>query len=426
MFSAFFPRPGVFFLSGLVWAIVCIAAWYAGARDLGPTLSLGRLIGSPFPAPLFDGAGTEAQAVHAAALEAAGTFWFWQYQIMVYAAFIAWWMIRHPHPWSRWSVAGTAGILFVAWFLVQLDVMINEWFGEFYDLVQRALAGEEVGTGAYYATLATFLQIALVYVVVAVLNNFFTSHYVFRWRTAMNDRYMGMWSDVRHIEGASQRVQEDTMRFARIMETLGTRFMDSVLTLIAFIPILWGLSEFVTRLPLVGEVPQALVFVALLWSAFGTGILALAGIRLPGLEFRNQRVEAAYRKELVLGEDYEDRAQPPTVRELYGNVRRNYFTLFLNYLYFDIARFTYLQAGAIVPYIALGPSIVAAGFTLGVMQQIIRAFGRVEDSFQYLVRNWSTIVELMSIYKRLAAFEAQIRGEQLSGIELEPDTSPTG
>jgi peptide/bleomycin uptake transporter len=38
----------------------------------------------------------------------------------------------------------------------------------------------------------------------------------------------------------------------------------------------------------------------------GTGLLAV-GIKLPGLEFKNQRVEAAYRKELVYGEDDEPR-----------------------------------------------------------------------------------------------------------------------
>ena len=55
---------------------------------------------------------------------------------------------------------------------------------------------------------------------------------------------------------------------------------------------------------------------------FGTVFLATVGIKLPGLEFKNQRVEAAYRKELVYGEDDETRAKPPTLAELFGNVRR--------------------------------------------------------------------------------------------------------
>ena len=74
----------------------------------------------------------------------------------------------------------------------------------------------------------------------------------------MNDYYTGLWSRVRHIEGASQRVQEDTMRFSSIMESLGVSLVDSVMTLIAFLPILWVLSAHVKELPVVGEVAHAL------------------------------------------------------------------------------------------------------------------------------------------------------------------------
>ncbi len=209
------------------------------------------------------------------------------------------------------------------------------------------------------------------------------------------------------------------MRFAQTVETLGASLVDALMTLIAFLPILWVLSAQVKELPLIGEVPQALVLVAVIWALVGTVLLAVAGIRLPGLEFRNQRVEAAYRKELVLGEDVAGRAEPPTLHALFLNVRANYFRLYLNYLYFNIVRYGYLQAGVLVPYIALAPSIVAGGLTLGVMQQIIRAFGRVEGSFQYLVNSWTTIVSLISIYKRLRAFEAMMRDEPLGAIEAE-------
>ena len=40
---------------------------------------------------------------------------------------------------------------------------------------------------------------------------------------------------------------------------------------------------------------------------FGTVLLMVVGNKLPGLQFNNQKVEAAYRKELVYGEDYEER-----------------------------------------------------------------------------------------------------------------------
>jgi peptide/bleomycin uptake transporter len=211
------------------------------------------------------------------------------------------------------------------------------------------------------------------------------------------------------------------MRFSSIMESLGVSLVDSVMTLIAFLPILWMLSAHVKALPVVGEISHALVWVALIWSVFGTALLALVGVRLPGLEFKNQRVEAAYRKELVYGEDNANRATPPVLKDLFTDVRKNYFRLYFNYLYFNVARYSYLQVGVLVPYIALGPTIIAGGFTLGIMQQILRAFGRVADSFQYLVSSWTTIVELLSIYKRLKAFELAIANQPLPSIEQVPD-----
>jgi peptide/bleomycin uptake transporter len=412
MFASFFPNPKIFFPGAVLWTALSMALWYAAARELGSQFSLGGLIGLPYPPANADAANV--------AVEIARNLWLYQYMIMSGGLFVGLMRWLLPHPWFWWSVGVSALIVFLIWFSVQLDVMINTWFGTFYNMVQQALAKPNAVTqGEFFAQLATFGAIAGVYIATAVLSAFITSHYVFRWRTAMNDYYVANWHRLRHIEGASQRIQEDTQRFAETVEGLGASLIDALLTLIAFVPILWALSVHVKALPLVGEVPQALVFVAIIWAAIGTAGLALAGIRLPGLEFRNQRVEAAYRKELVLGEDSADRAQPPTLQSLFANVRQNYFRLYLNFLYFNIVRYGYLQASVLVPYIALAPSIVAGGLTLGVMQQVIRAFGRVEGSFQYLVRSWTTIVKLISIYKRLRAFEATLDDKPLGAIEAE-------
>jgi peptide/bleomycin uptake transporter len=271
-----------------------------------------------------------------------------------------------------------------------------------------------------YGGVLTFFSIATVAIVVAALTAFFVSHYIFRWRTAMNDYYVANWPRLRTIEGASQRVQEDTMRFSSTMEDLGLNFIKAVLTLIAFLPVLVTLSKSVTELPLIGSIPYSLVFAAVIWSVLGTGLLALIGIRLPRIEFFNQRVEAAYRKELVLGEDDPARADPQTLRELFANVRANYFRLYLNFMYFDVGRYVYLQSDVMFPYILLIPTLVAGKITLGIMQQILSAFAQVRHSFQYLVTSWRTIVELISIYQRLRGFEARIHDEQLPSIETQP------
>jgi peptide/bleomycin uptake transporter len=426
VFSSFFPRPKLFFLSAIAWSAVAIIIWYLFARDLGPQLSLGSIFGAGYPTPLPEGSDEAAAAVFQGAQSFAADVWLYEYMFVFGAIFVVFWRFFSPHRWFWWSVVASSVIIFATWFQVQVDVMINDWFGSFYDMVQKALGTPGAVTQTeFFGQLATFAGIALVAITVAVITRFIVSHFIFRWRTAMNDYYVSHWQRLRRIEGASQRVQEDTMRFASIMEGLGVSLIDSLMTLIAFLPILWGLSVHVKELPVIGVVPQALVIVAIGWSIVGTGLLAVAGIRLPGLEFRNQRVEAAYRKELVFGEDHADRAQPPTLAVLYADVRRNYFRIYWNYLYFNVIRYGYLQASVLVPYVALAPSIVAGGLTLGIMQQIIRAFDRVQSSFQYLVNSWTTIVELISIYKRLKAFEATLDNEPLSGIEREVMPPPT-
>ena len=102
------------------------------------------------------------------------------------------------------------------------------------------------------------------------------------------------------------------MRFSQTTEDFGTSLLDSIMTLIAFLPVLVRLSEGITEVPFLSGIPYPLVVAALLWSAFGTAFLAIVGVKLPGLQFRNQRVEAAYRKELVYGEDDAFRADPIT------------------------------------------------------------------------------------------------------------------
>ena len=308
-----------------------------------------------------------------------------------------------------WSVLGSLLILGVTWYKVQLDVQINEWFGTFYDLVQKILAKPGTVTlPEFWAQLATFGKIAGIFIAVVVMLEFFIKHWVFRWRTAMTGYYTAHWHKLRHIEGASQRIQEDTARFAKIMETLGVSFMRSIMTLVAFLPILYTLSAKITELPVLGHVDHALVWVAIMFALAGTVLLAVVGYKLPGLEYENQKVEASYRKELVLGEDNVERAQPPTLHDLWERLRGNYYRMYFHYLYFDVAKWSYLQFGVLVPYIALGPSLIMGLLTLGSMQQIARAFGRVESSFQYLVNSWTTIVELISVYRRLRAFEKQI------------------
>ena len=82
--------------------------------------------------------------------------------------------------------------------------------------------------------------------------------------------------------------------------------------------------------------------------------------------------------------------------------------MYFHYLYFNAVKWSYLQGMVIVPYLALAPTIVTGAITLGFVQQIARAFNKVENSLQYLVRSWPIIVELISVQRRLSEFESKL------------------
>ena len=311
--------------------------------------------------------------------------------------------------WFLWAWAGSAAILTSLWVQVEIDVKINEWFGTFYDMIQKALAEpNSITIEEYWAGLLSFITLAGIWVAINVVVTFFTQHFLFRWRTAMVEWYHSVYSYARKIEGAAQRVQEDTIKFGRIMEGLGTSLIESVMIIIQFLPILLGLS---IGIPIFffGDWQYGLVVGALIWSIGGTIFLVILGLllRLVGVEYDLQKKEAAYRKLLVIAED-DGNIRPKKIEELFDDVRSIHYLSYLRYLYFNVGRMAYLQANVLSAYVFLAPAIVAGVVTLGVMQQIIRAFGRVEGSMQYLLKAWPTIIELASVYKRLREFEALI------------------
>jgi peptide/bleomycin uptake transporter len=276
-------------------------------------------------------------------------------------------------------------------------------------MVQKALATPNAVTiEEYFASLFSFITLAGIYVGLYVIISFFTAHYLFRWRTAMVEWYHSVYDRARTIEGASQRVQEDTIKFTRIMEGLGTSLIESVMILVQFIPILFGLSMGIP-IYFFGDWEYGLIVGALLWTIGGTVFLVGLGwiLRLVGVEYDIQKREAAYRKILVIAED-DGTVRPKKIEEFFDDVRKIHFLSYLRYLYFNIGRMAYLQANVLSAYVFLAPAIVAGVMTLGVMQQIIRAFGRVEGSMQYLLKAWPTIIELMSVYRRLREFEEKL------------------
>ena len=324
--------------------------------------------------------------------------------------------------WAPWSYGGGLLLIVSLWLQVQMTVAINTWYGGFYDLLQNAADYQDKpaeGIDLFFSKLVSpdyvvsgfegepsFAVIAFPYVLLAIFTGWFTRIYGLRWREAMTFNYIPRWRAVREeIEGASQRIQEDCNRFARIVESLGLQIVRAIMTLVAFIPVLYGLSDKVD-IPVLRDIEGSLVWGALVISLGGLAISWFVGWKLPGLEYNNQKVEAAFRKDLVLGEDDKTKhADPEALRGFFGRIRYNYQRLYLHYGYFDAWSTSYDQFMIIFPYLVMGPGLFTGLITLGVMVQVSNAFSRVHGGFALFLHNWTTITELRSIWKRLHEFE---------------------
>lgn len=308
--------------------------------------------------------------------------------------------------WLIWAYGGGLTLLVALFIQVQLTVQLNDWYGGFYNILQKAT---EHNVSEFWEKMVQFAKIAFPYVLIATLTSYFTRIYSFKWREAMTFSYVAKWQTVqKEVEGASQRIQEDIYRFARIVESLGLQVIRAIMTLIAFLPILWSLSKGV-ELEAVKNIPGSLVWVALLVSLGGLLISWFVGIKLPGLEYNNQKVEAAFRKELVYAEDDKVKyGRTETIVELFAGLKFNYHRLFLHYGYFDVWVNFFEQLMVIVPYLIMGPGLFTGLITLGVMVQVSNAFSKVRESFSIFIANWTTITELRSIHKRLKEFQINI------------------
>ena len=324
--------------------------------------------------------------------------------------------------WFLWAYGVGLVLISLSFSLVYLSVLFNQWQRDFYNIMQTP---KNYTLQDFYGSLERFAWLAAYYILLFMIMNFVARHYTFRWRTAITLNYLPRWKNVPiKIEGESQRMQEDPAGFADILESLGLKAVNAFMTLVAFMPVLWGLSNEV-KFWILTDIPGSLVWVALLISAGGMEITRRVAHWLPRLEYNNQVVEAAFRKELVLAE--EDKASHSNMETLIGlftGVKINYFRLYLHYGYVDLWLNMYNQAMVILPYIIMGSSLMAGMASLGLVIQVSGAFGEVRSSLAVFIDNWTRVTKLRSIWLRLHEFETNLDIYRDSGQPVEQFAFP--
>ena len=291
---------------------------------------------------------------------------------------------------------GLVAVVAYSAFVAHVKMQINTFYSNFYDLLQTAGAilvertsGDfEDGSGGslegFDAALAAkreevWHQLWQFGVIVAPLvfasptARWMRSMWSFFWRMALMRSYLSAWDLTRPpLEGASQRLHEDTQRFAAGLQGCLVTLLDSAFTLVLFTPILMNLSAEVA--PPVGlglELVRSvwLVLIANGAAIFGIVGAAVVGQKLVHLEVVNQKVEAALRRSLVLievadptaetnGEGLPNGPQAIELRsigETFTALRKNYLNLFNNFAFLNTFLAVFEQAITILPYVLCAP-----------------------------------------------------------------------
>lgn len=326
-----------------------------------------------------------------------------------------------------------------AFFLAYVKAQLNEFYERFYNLLQKGgdvdpPSGEYDDTYAEYraqvaSELQSFVLIVLPLVSATPACKWARSAWAFLWRMSLMQAYLEAWDTQREpIEGASQRLHEDTQRFASGLEGCLIALLDAGFTLCVFTPILLGLSKQIAPPFDMGRLDDSWLWgMAFTCSLVGLTGAALLGQKLVGLEISNQKVEALLRKDLVLLEttpavivgtrpSSEDRYAaflPQTYfRNTLESLQKNYFALFKHFGVLNFWLSLFDQVMVIAPYAIVAPLVFASDpdkrITLGTLIKLSNSFEKVFSSLSVISENWGAINDFRSTYRRLREFEAKL------------------
>jgi putative ATP-binding cassette transporter len=340
------------------------------------------------------------------------------------------WRIASPYFRSedKWAGRGLlAAVVSIELSLVAIDVLINQWNARFYNALQ------DRNWDIFVRELGVFSLLAACYIALAVYQVYLNQWLQIRWRRWLTGHYLGEWLDrsANHYrmqlqgdaaDNPDQRISDDVKLFVDRTMDIGLNLLNSIVTLLSFIVILWGLSA-AAPLHLFGsdfDIPGYLVWGALIYAIFGTALTQWIGSPLVRLSFQQQRYEANFRFNLVrVRENSEqialmngERAERGRLWDRFNDVVDNWYGIMSRTKRLTAFTASYSQAAVIFPYILVAPAYFAGKIQLGGVAQTASAFGSVQRALSVFVTIYRSLADWRAVLARLDGFEMSIQSAQ--------------
>jgi len=331
------------------------------------------------------------------------------------------WRLAKPYWFSevRWRArALLAVIVSMSLGLVYLNVLFNKWNNDFYDTLQNH------DWAGFKHQLGIFCLLAFIYIAVAVYQLYLQQMLRIHWRRWLTDTFLERWLNDRayyalqmrsgETDNPDQRIADDIDSFVADTLSLSLGFLESVVTLVSFVSILWGLSGALSFA--LGSmnitIPGYMVWVALVYAIIGSYLTHRVGWPLIRLNFDQQRYEADFRFSLVrFRENVEGVALyggEKDENEIFGRrfqkVVGNWWSIMKRQKRLSWLTNGYAQAAVIFPFLAAAPRYFAGTMQLGGLMQTASAFGQVQGALSWFVGAYTSLASWRATVDRLTSF----------------------
>lgn len=308
--------------------------------------------------------------------------------------------------------------------LVWVAVAVTQWNARFFNAL------EAKNWNAFQDELIVFCFIAIAAIAAGMSQYYFGQTLQIRWRRWMTENYVSVWmAQGRHyrvrfvdtkIDNIHLRIANDVYLFIQRTHELGTGMLGSVVALLSFSYILWGLS-LTTPLPVFGvnlAFPGYLIVAALLYAAVGTLVAHWIGWRLIGFQFNQQRYEADFRFAIVRAADHSEsvalmhgeEVERAELGRRFTNLVRNWTALVARQTKLTAFTAGYGHVSTLVPTLIVSPAYLTGAIPLGTLVAAALAFQRVEAGLAFCIGAYAKIAEWKAILDRLYQMEGAMAG----------------
>jgi putative ATP-binding cassette transporter len=328
-----------------------------------------------------------------------------------------------------------------------IGVRLSYWNRDFFNTVQR-------GDYSYFVHLGA-VMIGLIFLSITfwLAEDFLFSSLKIRWRRWLTARFLDKWLgdrahylgqlDSGHGDNPDQRISEDIRSFVFTSLDLFMQIFSSAIGFIAFVVILWNLSEgpptplgrpppvdisthvawlsatylwlwhaYENTMAFLTAIPGHLVWFCFLYSWLGSWLVSRVGRPIIGLAYEQEKLEADFRFGLMrLRENSESTAlidgEPAERRTLgasFGRIVGNFNARLVRQIHLNAFKSVYFRLSDTVPLLLSAPRFFAGIISLGQLTQLTGAFGRVQSSLNLFINSFETFAGWWAVTQRLDGF----------------------